>query len=463
MRLRVLLPLLVLGLLAVCAVVVPVAEGIAVSRTQQLVLQRASAMDQIVQRAATAVRSDDVDGLARYVDRMHATYGEAVLVVDAGGDVLASTGVIERGGELDRLLLTASRAVPQWSLPTVVPWSRDVALVAEPVLADGDVPVAAVVLAVDLSAARSDVAGAWTLVGLAGMLLLATLLVASLQWTRWVLRPVRALDAAATALAEHRDPDLRAASGPPELRHLTDSFRRMATSVEDALEQQRGFVADASHQLRNPLAAVRLRLDASPSGALEPETLAALDHDLDRLERTVDRMLELADAEHRATAEASGRRSGFAEASPRTNVTSAAALAEPWIGRLADAGQHLVVEGDASVEVACRRSDLEEMVEIALDNARKYAGAGATVRLALARVDDRVVVSIADDGPGLAPEERALAGTRFWRASAHGGVSGTGLGLAILRELARANDVAVAVDRATEGGLRVALTMGTAP
>lgn len=462
MRLRVLLPLLVLGLLAVCAIVLPVAEGIAVSRTQQLALQRATAMDQIVQRAAAAVRDDDADDLARYLDRLHATYGEAVLVVDAGGDVLASAGDIGRGAEVERLMLTASRAVPQWSLPTVVPWSPDVALVAEPVLADASVPVAAVVLAVDLTSARADVVRSWLLVGLAGLLLLATLLVASLQWTRWVLRPVRALDAAATALAEHRDPDLRAESGPPELRRLTDSFRRMASSVEDALEQQRGFVADASHQLRNPLAAVRLRLDASSRDAPDPEMLAAVDGDLDRLERTVDRMLDLADAEHRATAEASGRRSGFAEASPRAHVTSAAALAEPWTARLADADQRLVVEGDEEVAVACRRSDLEEMVEIAIDNARKYAGEGATVRLRLARLADRVVLSIADDGPGLAADDLARAGTRFWRASAHGGLPGTGLGLAILRELARANDATATVGAADAGGLAVTLALRAA-
>lgn len=463
MRLRVLVPLLVLGLLAVCAVVVPAAEGIAVSRTQQLALQRATAMDQLVQRAADAVRDDQVDDLARYLDRLHATYGEAVLVVDASGDVLASAGDLDRSSEVERLTLTASRAVPRWSLPTVVPWSRDVALVAEPVLADASVPVAAVVLAVDLTSARADVVRSWLLVGLAGLLVLGTLLVASLQWTRWVLRPVGALDAAAKALAEHRDPDLRAVSGPPELRRLTDSFRRMASSVEDALEQQRGFVADASHQLRNPLAAVRLRLDASSRDVQDPEMLAAVDDDLDRLERTVDRMLDLADAEHRATAEASGRRSGFADASPRDHVTSAAALAEPWTGRLADAGQRLVAASDAEVGVGCRRSDLEEMVEIVLDNARKYAGRGATVRLRLDRVGDRVVLTVDDDGPGLARADLARAGTRFWRASAHGALPGTGLGLAILRELARANDATVAIGASDGGGLSVALGLRAAP
>lgn len=457
-----LLPLLVLGLLAVCAVVVPAAEGIAVSRTQQLTLQRSTAMDQIVQRAAAAVRGDDVDDLRRYLERFHATYGEAVLVVDAGGAVLASAGDLPHDDEVERLMLTASRAVPQWSLPTVVPWSPDVALVAEPVLADASVPVAAVVLAVDLTAARDDVARSWALVGVAGLLVLATLLVASLQWTRWVLRPVRALDAAATALAEHRDPDLHAESGPPELRRLTDSFRRMASSVEDALEQQRGFVADASHQLRNPLAAVRLRLDASSRDAPDPEMLAAVDGDLDRLERTIDRMLDLADAEHRATAEASGRRTGFADSSPRAHVTSAAALAEPWIAHLAEAGQRLEVEGDVEVAVACRRSDLEEMVEIAVDNARKYAGEGAAVRLRLVDDGDRVTVMIADDGPGLDATDVARAGTRFWRASAHGGLPGTGLGLAILRELARANGATATVGASDAGGLLVTLDLRAA-
>lgn len=454
---RVLVPLLLLGLLAVCAIVVPVAEAIATSRTQQLTLQRTSAMDQIVTHARAAVARDGAGELERYLERFHDTYGEAVLVVDGAGQTVAAVGGLPGDDEVDRLVAAAARTVPQWSLPTVLPWSDASALVAEPLTTDDSSTAGAVVLAVDLTAARADVARGWLVVAAVAVVLLAALLAASLWWTRWVLRPVRSLDAAAHALAEQREPAPPAAGGPPELRRLTATFARMARGVADALEQQRGFVADASHQLRNPLAAIRLRVDTLPRRGDDAD-LEAVERDLDRLEHTVDRMLVLANAEHRATARASGRHLDAADDDePAACVVSAAELAGPHRDALHAAGLRLEAAAGPGIHVPCRRSDLDEIVEILLDNARKYAGPGAIVRVALTCGDAGAALEVSDSGPGLDDADLARIGTRFWRSAAHRSHPGTGLGFAIVAQLARATRAELDVGRAAEGGLRVRL------
>lgn len=473
MKLQVLLPLMLFGLLTVIAIIVPASEGIAVNRTQQLTLQRATSMDQIVQRAEMAVASDDTAGLDRYLERFAETYGEAAIVVDSEGEVVSSVGGVEMDAGVASLVLAASRTVPQRSIPTIYPWSDDTHLIAEPFANGSSAASGAVVLEVSQAEAKAQITGWWVLVALAGLLLLLLLFAASQFWTSWVLRPVRALDTAANALAEQREPDLAAATGPLELRRLSSSFARMSRGVEDALEQQRGFVAEASHQLRNPLAAIRLRIDALPRDDADEAALEAVGGDLDRLEHVVDRMLVLANAEHRATAEASGRRTGFADGGAREHLTSAAMLAAPHEARFREVGMLLRVVGDAEVRVACRKSDLEEIVETLLDNAKKYAGEGATVTMAFAlapdpddgdadgdpRVPGRAVLEISDDGPGVHDDELSQLGTRFWRSPAHRAKPGTGLGLAIVGELARANSATVSYDLAHEGGLRARVSL----
>lgn len=471
MRTRVLLPLLVFGLLTVCAILVPAGESIAAGRTQQLVLQRSTAMDQIVQRSHAALADNDPAALVHYLERFHDTYGERVLVVDSTGSVIAAVGGLRLDPAIAELALAASRTVPQWSVPTIYPWSSDTALVAEPLLSGGNSVVGAVVLEINQTTARRDVGLGWLLAGAVGAALLALLLGASVLWTRWILRPVHALDAATRAVAEQRQPDLRETTGPPELRRLADSFARMARGVADALEQQRGLVADASHQLRNPLAAIRLRVDELRVEALlagtetdaSPE-LDAMERDLDRLEHTVERMLVLAEAEHRATEVTSGEAPSTADAAADpVCVASAAGLVAGYRDRLQSAGVELVAAGDEQ-RISCRSSDLAEMVEILLDNAGKYAGRGATVWVSLDTEPTRDVVTleVADSGPGLSDEELGQVGSRFWRAPAHNALPGTGLGYAIIQQLARANLATVEVDRSPQGGLRTRIRMRAA-
>ncbi|WZH36341.1 MAG: HAMP domain-containing sensor histidine kinase [Microbacterium enclense] len=457
MKLRVLLPLLVFGLIAVIAVLIPIAQSIADSRTQQLALQRTAALDQVVQRARTALVQGDTESLQAYLERFHAVYTESVLVIDESGEVVAAAGDLDRDARVDEVATAASRAIPQLTLPRVTPWADASALVAVPVIAAGDLSTGVVVLSVDLRDAQADVTRAWTLIAAMGVLLLTALMVASLLWTRWVLRPVRALDAAVADVTAHRDPAPLRPSGPPELRRLSRAFATMADEVENSLERQRGFVADASHQLRTPLAAIRLRVDGLPREGEAGDDLAAVDGDLDRLEHTVERMLTLADAEHRAAAHIQGRDDARAEGADRECVVSAADLVARHRPLLDAADVRLEVVRGPAVAVPCGRVDLDEMVDVLLDNAVKYAGTGATVRVALTPDAGGPALTVEDSGSGLADGDLIRMGTRFWRAGRDATQGGTGLGLAIVAELMRAAEGRLELGRSSLGGLRARL------
>lgn len=509
MRLRLLVPLLVFGLVAIGALVVPAAVTIAQQRTQQLERQRVEAFDQIVQRSFAAVAAGDAGGaggasaaggsgsganlaaLDRYLERFYDTYREPVMVADGTGTVVTSIGQLPSGDATDRAVSDALRGIPQLELPTVYPWSDAWVVAARPLKADGNVSAGVVVIGISQERARQDVAWGWAQLGSVGVLLIAGLLVLGVVWTRWVLRPVRVLDVAANALAEQRRVESTGVTGPPELRRLAASFERMARNVEAALEQQRGLIADASHQLRNPLAAIRLRIDAlaahgaggaaggAPGEDLgeAAEDIAAVTRDLDRLEGTLERMLKFAHAEHRASRRQSevaelaepaarvggglgGSGLGSGDTSFEESFVAVASLVEPHRRALAAAGVRLELAGETEpVRVACNLSDLEEMAEILLDNAGKYAGSGSIVSVGLHREQDRVILQVSDSGPGLSDHALEQIGTRFWRAVQHREQPGTGLGHAIINQLAYGNEATVRVDRAPEGGLRTRIEM----
>lgn len=458
MKLRVLLPLLLSALLVVLAVAIPAGYGIANSRTQELHVQRESVMNHAVQQAALAIERGDAAPLQQYLDRLHAVHGEDALVIDASGTVIAATGELTLGEATEPLVLSALRGVPQWALPTVYPWAETPGYVAAPVSTSTSV-TGAVLLRIDQSAAQSDVARWWLLLALAAVTVLALLLAASVSWTRWILRPVRSLDTAANRLAEHQLYEPTDASGPPELQRLSRSFERMARKVEEALEQQRGLVADASHQLRTPLAAIRLRIDSLP-GALDSPEIAEVQHDLDRLEYTVNRMLTLAQAEHRAN-ENDRAVLVAGDSRPPLVTTSGEMLVAPHRRVLAEAKIEIQTFG-GTLELLCQSDDLEEIVGILADNARKYVPAGSTLRVGFEREGSQAVLVVADNGPGLDADDLSRIGTRFWRSSRHSASPGTGLGHAIVVELARANGGTAQIDAAPGGGLRTRVRLASA-
>jgi signal transduction histidine kinase len=449
--LRVRVVLVVLSLLAIAALAVPLALSLADRRTAALAAERGRQLSALADSAAVP----DVP-LERLIDRYFEVYDEGVLVVDADGRTLAARGI---GDSETAVATAANRALvdaPATPWTRILPWDRRTELAAAGVRRDGEL-VGAVVMAVDTSAAARGVAIGWMWVaaGCLALVVLAALIGRAL--TRWVLRPLDGLERAVAEMTEGVSGPPANVAGPPELRHFTSAFNTMAQVVRASLDRQRRLVADASHQLRNPLAAVRLRadsLDDFVTGAGR-STYGSMTAELDRLENLLQQLLRLARAEEVSNS----RRVGLTTAAESTALDDVITERMAFWKPVAD-GQHqrlLHRAGHPGLTVQLARHDAEQLLDVALDNALRYAGPDTTVTVSTARTDDVVELIVSDDGSGLPDEDLSRAAARFWRG--RDDAVGTGLGLAIAGEITAGHGGAISVERAPEGGLLVRFSM----
>ncbi|MEO8262378.1 MAG: ATP-binding protein [Pseudolysinimonas sp.] len=313
--------------------------------------------------------------------------------------------------------------------------------VAVPVLS-GDAIVGAVRLTYPNSVVDDAVNAKLVGLGLVG--LTTAVLAALIGWvfSRSVTRPIRLLRSANDRFAGG-DRAVRAdeAAGPPEVRSLSRSFNGMAGRIEALLEQQRGFAADASHQLRTPLTALRLRLERArelaptdPDGAIE--RLEAADAELDRLETLIEGLLVLSRAE------------GSGVAAESVDLAAvAAARVEQWNALAAESGATVTYDGPQHALVVAVPSAVEQIVDNLVDNALGVGSTEVTVRV------DGSALHVLDRGPGMTADERAHAFERFWRGRGEQDRRGSGLGLAIVAQLAAASGATAELDAREGGGL----------
>ncbi|MFC9503863.1 sensor histidine kinase [Streptomyces sp. NPDC057002] len=457
MRTRVLTVVLAFVVLAVAGFAVPLLAVTSAQRTQQLVAARTADLDRFAGLAEQAAESDDTGALTADVRRYTELYGEAVVVVDARRAPVVQTGGLRAADPaVARLVDAALRNQPVSPGGTLRPWSRADRLLARPV-GTGTRVSGAVVLRASVRVAADDIALRWALVlAGAGLLAVACVLLARAA-TRWVVRPLHRLDRAVGTLAAGLPPEHARAGGPPELRQLATGFNRMADGVTTALEQQRRLVADTSHQLRNPLAALRLRIDSLQPHlrASATRTYTGVTGELERMEHLLDDLLTLANAEHRAGELAvSDARESCCDA---TAVT--AAQARLWQPVAEQAGVRLEFVPGPAVLMACPEGELAQVADILFDNAIKYAGGGARVEARCIGEGPDTVLEVRDNGPGLAAGELSRAGTRFWRSERHREVRGSGLGLAIAERLVAGHTGHVEFTAAEPHGLRVRVVL----
>jgi signal transduction histidine kinase len=296
--------------------------------------------------------------------------------------------------------------------------------VAVPITSNGTIH-GAVRVTYPTSAVDHRVRRYWlVLAAVAGIVLaLATLI--GLILARSVSQPLRELEAAAEAVG---DGDLSAraptTAGPPEVRSLAHVLNDTVAKLESLLRSQEAFVADASHQLRTPLTALRLRLenlrhDVAPAGQPGLESAEA---EVERLARIVDGLLSL------ARADADTRPATTVDLAPliAERIAAAAPLASTRRIKLHDAGA-------ATPPVRAGAMRLEQAIDELLTNALRASADGSTIEVHARRADGWIEIHITDEGQGLSEEGRARAFDRFWRGRTEG--EGSGLGLAIVRQL----------------------------
>jgi two-component system sensor histidine kinase TctE len=218
-------------------------------------------------------------------------------------------------------------------------------------------------------------------------------------------------------------------AAPPEVGALAGAVNELLDQVQQNLAAQRRFISDAAHQLRTPLAGLKSQTEL----ALQETTDPALRQRLQRVHesavrgaRLVSQLLVLARAEPEAIAA-----QGWA---PLDCVQLVQQVAAEQVPRALAAGCDLGVDiADEGVQVQGVELLLREALVNLIDNAVRYAGAGATITVRLRRAGDDAWLDVEDNGPGLTPELRERAFERFVRGAAHG--EGCGLGLAIVREI----------------------------
>lgn len=453
MRRRLLVVLLIFATVAVTGFAWPLFSSTAAQRSQRLLIDRTAALDRFAVLAQYAAATGDRASLAEEVTAYADLYGESVLILDRQRRVMVAAGQLTPDDPgLRPLIDGALRNEPGQPLSHLRPWSRGEVVLTRPV-GTGPRIAGVVALRTSVAAAAADVTRSWLLI-LVGALVAAVSFVL-LAWglARWVLRPLAELERGVLAVAAGGPgAHVAATGGPPELRALTTSFNRMSDAVAAAAEQERQLVADASHQLRNPMAALRLRVDS-----LAPRVPAAaqagyrsLAAEVERLESLLDGLLTLASADRAA-----------AQPEPAGNVRCQLgavvdARLDAWRPAASQAQVQLVNGLPAEpAAVACADSELAQILDILLDNAIRYAGPGATVTVGDAIHPGAVRLIVADDGPGLSMQDRAQASRRFWRAAEHRDSTGTGLGLAIAERLLLSRKGALHVTASDSGGLAV--------
>ncbi len=419
--------LAVVSFILLAALVIPFLDSVSDTRTQALQLARSAALDRFAGLAGRAAADGDYSRVRAEAERHQELYAEAVLITDASGHVMVSTGGTTLASPgVGAVAELAARDLPQLTIDTLRPWSSSRTLIATPVGSPQE-PAGAVVLAVDARAALHDVTRSWAVICAAAVAAQLLLLLLAARAASWVIRPVGRLEDAVVELGRSGgwNQPLEA-SGPPELRRLARSVEVMGATVQRSIDVQRQMVADSSHQLRNPLASLRLRVDALDPGIAG---LTHVQHDLERLENVLAGLLKLAAIESRIT---DGR------VAPTTATCLVEAVLQEEIDTWQPTAADITLELDAvaGLVAAVDDHDLGQLVGVLLDNAIKYAGPGATVVLSSARTEDGIVVQIADDGPGIPSDELPLATQRFWRGT--GKTLGTGLGLAIAEQTALA-------------------------
>jgi len=313
---------------------------------------------------------------------------------------------------------------------------------------EGDVNI----LVGEQQSARQDIVRASVVGMLKPMALALPLLALCIWWVvRGLVRPLRQLGAAVSVRQPQSLAPLPTAGVPPEVLPLVGALNDLFTRMAELLVTERQFTADAAHELRTPIAGIRMQAQVAQGATQSAERAAALDATVqgcDRATRLVEQLLQLA----RLDAET---------ATPDAAATDLGRVAHMVVADLQSAaqarGQQVLLQTPGPVNIHLTEPLAQVLLRNLLDNALRYSPDGAQVQVhitaASAGIPARLCVE--DGGPGLTNGEMARLGERFFRVLGTG-QSGSGLGWSIVRRIARLHNLRLQVDRSPAlGGLRV--------
>jgi two-component system, OmpR family, sensor kinase len=292
------------------------------------------------------------------------------------------------------------------------------------------------------------------LVSLASLVILSAIITLTVRRS---LRPLRTLDAELARRGAQSMASIDLPDAPQELRRPLATLNQLLDRLARGLQTHRQFVSDAAHELRTPLAAIRLQAGNVASARTLAERDAAvlqLMRGIDRAQHLVQQLLTLARFEPGATGMLHESVDLHAVAqSCLVDLVSVASTKNIELGLAGASGMWL--DGDPHA--------LRVLLDNLVGNAIKYSPAGTTVDVALARqAGGRIALSVRDQGPGIPVAARQRVFDRFYR-HAHPGEMGSGLGLAIVAEIAQAHGASVDLRQGPQGlGLEVEVVFASA-
>ena len=239
---------------------------------------------------------------------------------------------------------------------------------------------------------------------------------------------------------------------PDEVAPLVATLNELLVRLDEALIAQRRFIADAAHELRSPLTAVKLQAQLASRANTQSEreiALAQLTGGVDRAAHLVEQLL------HMARLEPSARQSTFKTLSLDALIKKVVAD----FSAQADARDiDLGVGACASINLTGQAESLRMLLGNLLDNALRYSPTGGRVDVELGKENNQAVISVYDSGPGIPEAERERVFERFYRV-AGSDVPGSGLGLSIVRQVAVMHGGHIELNTATTGGLAVRVVL----
>ena len=297
-------------------------------------------------------------------------------------------------------------------------------------------------------AVRKRMAGALALRTVGPIALMAPVLMLVVWWVvSGSLAPVsRVRRQVATRQADYLSP-VSEADLPDEVKPLVQELNLLFGRVRNAFDAQQHFVADAAHELRSPLAALKLQvlsLERAENEQARAVAVARLTAGIERATRLVEQLLVLARQE---------------ASEVKLEPVQLADLAKRTLADLAGSAQarqiDLGLQHADEVTVQGKGDALLVMLRNLLDNAIKYTPQGGTVDLSLHNTDKGVALTVEDSGPGISPEERERVFSRFYRVPGSE-AGGSGLGLAIIKAIAERHGAVLTLDSSERlGGLKV--------
>lgn len=453
MRRRLLASYLTLAAIVLLALEIPL--GISFARNERNDLTTKVERDAVALASLSEVALESGASVAS-VQKIAAKYtedtGGRVVIVNAAGDAVADTS--EPGAESRSFASRPEfvRALQDGRIATGIRHSDtlggDILFVAMPVASGGTVH-GAVRITYPTSEVDARVRRSWAILAAIAVTVLGVAALVGWRFARTTVEPLARVERAAGAAGEG-DLTVRApVDGPPEVRSLASRFNQMVERISELVSSQEDFVADASHQLRTPLAALRLRLenleqhvDASGQDNLE-EAIG----ELDRLGRVVTGLLVLARSDAGATNQ---------ELVDLTDLVHE--RVELWAPLVEEQGVRVVAATEGPTVARVTPGRLEQVLDNLIENALAVSPQGGTITVSLKRTETGQELHVSDEGPGLGPEERARAFDRFWR-SERATSQGTGLGLAIVQRLVESDGGSIELRTAPGGGLDAAVTL----